>query len=147
MAEVADQLGNPHSILENEELLCPECGDLFKLSGYKVEKVEIKAWKLAHSGQRRDETQNVESILEVDLIPEQELQENEALQPQHLGNIELLPSESGSEDINSLPDQEQQSGDTKIIQERPRHLKVMETKQDVETQNQFPLIMLLKLLC
>ena len=78
LVEAANRFENPLSILEKEELLCPKCGDLFKLSGYKVEKVEIKAWKLAHSGQRRDETQNVESILEVDLIPDQELPENEA---------------------------------------------------------------------
>ena len=78
LVEAANWFENPLSILEKEELLCHECGDLFKLSGYKVEKVEIKAWKLAHSGQKRDDTQNVESILEVDLIPDQELPENEA---------------------------------------------------------------------
>ena len=36
LVEVVDQLGNPHSISESEELLCPECGELFKFSGYKV---------------------------------------------------------------------------------------------------------------
>ena len=78
LAKADNQFENPLSSSEREEILCPECGDLFKLSGYKVEKVEIKSWKLAHSGQRRDETQNVESILEVDLIPDQELPKNEA---------------------------------------------------------------------
>ena len=73
------------------------------MSGYKVEKVEIKAWKLAHSGQRRDETQNVESILEVDLIPDQELPKNEAPQPQHSINTKFIPSERTYKDINSLP--------------------------------------------
>ena len=61
LAEVVDQFENPPSISKNEELLCPECGDLFKLSGYKVEKMEIAASKLAHSGRGRDETPNVES--------------------------------------------------------------------------------------
>ena len=56
LAKVIDQLGNPHSISENEELLCHECGDLFKLSGHKVEKMEVAAWKLAHSIQGRGET-------------------------------------------------------------------------------------------
>ena len=41
LAKVVDQLGNPHSISENEELLCHECGELFKSSRYKVEKTEI----------------------------------------------------------------------------------------------------------
>ena len=73
LAKADNQFENPLSSSEREEILCPECGDLFKLSGYKVEKMEIKTWKLAHLGQRRDETRNVESILKVDLIREQEL--------------------------------------------------------------------------
>ena len=64
------------------------------MSRYKFEKKEIEAWKLAHSGQGKDETHNVESILELELIPERELEENEALQPQHSGNTESLPSKN-----------------------------------------------------
>ena len=83
LVEAANRFENPLSILEKEELLCPECGNLFKLSRDKVEKMEIASWKLAHSGQGRDDKPNVESIkeirLEVDVIPEQELQENEEL--------------------------------------------------------------------
>ena len=47
--------------------------------------MEIAAWRLEHSGQGRNETLDEEPAketrLEADLIPEQELQENEALQP------------------------------------------------------------------
>ena len=32
LEEVANQLGNPHSISENEEHLCLKCGDFLKLS-------------------------------------------------------------------------------------------------------------------
>ena len=56
-------------------------------------------------------------MLEVDLILEKELQENETLEPQHWRNIELFPLESSSEEFNSLPDQEQQLGDTEIVQQ------------------------------
>ena len=52
MANVVDQLENPPSfsnIGEHDELLCPKCGDLFKISGYKVTMVELSAWKLAQS--------------------------------------------------------------------------------------------------
>ena len=107
LEEVVDQLGNPHSISYNEEILCPECGDLFKLSGYRVEKMEIAASKLAHSSRGRDETPNVESTkemrMEVDLIPDQELPKNEAPQPQHSINTKFIPSERTYKDINSLP--------------------------------------------
>ena len=67
LAEAANQFKKPLSRLEKEELLCHECGDLFKLSIYKVEKMEIESWKLAHSVQGRDETLNVESIKETRL--------------------------------------------------------------------------------
>ena len=67
LEEAANQFENPLSILEKEELLCLECGDLFKLSGYKVEKMEIAAWKLAHSSRGRNETPNVESTRETRL--------------------------------------------------------------------------------
>ena len=56
-------------------MLCPECGVLFKLAGYKVDKVEIAAWRLEHSGQERNETPNEEPTeetgLKVDEILEQ----------------------------------------------------------------------------
>ena len=68
MAEGASQFETPLSIQEKDKLLCPKCGVLFELSGYKVEKVEITAWKQVHSGERRDETQKMEPMLEVDLI-------------------------------------------------------------------------------
>ena len=47
--------------------------------------MEVAAWKLAHSIQGRDETPNVESTketrLEVDMIPDLELQEDEEMWP------------------------------------------------------------------
>ena len=58
MADVVDQLKNPPSfsnIGEHDELLCPKCGDLFKISSYKVTMVELLAWKLAQSRQGRSE--------------------------------------------------------------------------------------------
>ena len=57
MDEVGDQLGNPPSVLkdgEHDELLCPECGDLFKLAGYIVTMVDLTAWKLAQARQGRE---------------------------------------------------------------------------------------------
>ena len=57
--------------------MCPKCGVLFKLAGYKVDKMEIATWILAHSGQGRNDTLNEERAeetrLEADLIPQQEL--------------------------------------------------------------------------
>ena len=58
MADVVDQLENPPSfsnIGEHDELLCPKCGDLFKISGYKVTMVEVLAWKLAQPRKGRSE--------------------------------------------------------------------------------------------
>ena len=48
-----DQLENPPYVLkdgEHDELLCPECGDLFKLAGYRVTMVSIIMWKLTKQG-------------------------------------------------------------------------------------------------
>ena len=48
LADVVDQLENRPSfskIGEHDELLCPKCEDLFKISGYKVTMVEVLAWK------------------------------------------------------------------------------------------------------
>ena len=60
------------------------------MSEYKVEKTKIVAWKSAHLGRWRDETPNVESTKEtrllVDMIHDQELQEDEVVQPQHSGS-------------------------------------------------------------
>ena len=58
LADVVEQLENSSSfskIGEHDELLCPKCGDLFKISGYKVTMVEVLAWKLAQSRQGRSE--------------------------------------------------------------------------------------------
>ena len=80
---------------------------MFKLSGYKVEKIEITAWKLAHLGRGRDETLIVKSTKERGC--------KMAVQPQHLGSTKLIPSGSSSEDTNILLDQAQQSGDIEIV--------------------------------
>ena len=58
-AKVVDQFENPPFVSksgENDELLCPECGDLFKLSWYKVTMMEVSAWKLEHSSKGGGET-------------------------------------------------------------------------------------------
>ena len=58
LADVVDQLENPPSfskIGEHDELLCPKCGDLLKISGYKDTMVEVLAWKLAQSRQGKNE--------------------------------------------------------------------------------------------
>ena len=58
--------------------------------------MEVAVCKLAHLSQGRDEMPNVESTkekrMEVDMIPDQELQEDEAMQPQHSGRTKLIPS-------------------------------------------------------
>ena len=86
MDEAAIQFEDPLSIQEKEERICPKCGVSFKLVGYKVDKMEIASWILAHSGQRGDETLNEEpeeeTRLNIDEIPEQELHVYDALQPQ-----------------------------------------------------------------
>ena len=78
--------------------------------------MEVAAWKLAHLGRGRDETPNVESTKEtrllVDMIPDQELQEDESVKPQHSRITKLLPLGSSSEDTNIILDQAQQSVDT-----------------------------------
>ena len=89
------------------------------MSKYKVEKTKIVSWKSAHLGRGRDETPNVESTKEtrllVDMIPDQELQEDEAVQPQNSRSTKLVPSGSSYEDTNILSDQSQQSGDIEIV--------------------------------
>ena len=91
MAKVVDQLENPPSILktrEHDELSCPKCEDLFKLSGYKVAMVKVWAWKLAQSRQGRIEIPTTKSMeeeeLELNINPDQELQEHEEIQFQPL---------------------------------------------------------------
>ena len=75
MEETSSQFENQLLIQEKEELLCLECIFLLRLHGYKVDKMEIEAWRLAHSGQEINETLNEEPIketwLKVDVIPEQ----------------------------------------------------------------------------
>ena len=60
--------------------------------------MEIAAWRLAHSIQGGDETLHEELVeetrLEENLIPEQKLHIDEALQPQSSEHIELLTSRS-----------------------------------------------------
>ena len=58
LVEAASQFEDPLSIQEKEELICPECGVFFKLVGYKVDKMEIVAWVLTHSGQEGNEKLN-----------------------------------------------------------------------------------------
>ena len=74
MDEAAIQFEDPLSIQDKEEFICLECGVLFKLEGYKVDKIEIETWRLAHSGQGINDTLNEESAeetrLETYLIPE-----------------------------------------------------------------------------
>ena len=52
------------------------------------------------------------------MIHDQELQEDEVVQPQHSRSTELIPSGSSSEDTNIISDQAQQSGDIEIVQEK-----------------------------
>ena len=67
LEEFSKQFDNPPFVSksgDNDELLCPECRDLFKLSGYKVTKMEVSAWKLAHSSHRGGETPTTELMKE-----------------------------------------------------------------------------------
>ena len=41
LAKATIQFEDPLFSQEKEEVVCPKCGDLFKLEGYKVEKMEI----------------------------------------------------------------------------------------------------------
>ena len=67
MAEASIQFEDPLSIQEKEELICSKCGVLFKLAGYKVDKMEIASYRLAHSSQGRNETLNEEQAKETRL--------------------------------------------------------------------------------
>ena len=69
-------------------------------------------------------------------IPNQELQEDEEMQPQQSRNTEFLPSRSSLEDTELFPDQVQRSGDTKMIQEQSQEFEGTETftEHDVVTQ-------------
>ena len=114
LGEVVDQCENPPSVLksgENDELLCPKCRDLFKLSRYKVTNMEVSSWKLAHSSQGGGETPMVELMKdresEADITLDQELQEDEEMEPQESGNTELVPSGNNSGDTELFPDQAQ----------------------------------------
>ena len=65
LAKVADQLENPPSFLkdgEHDELLCPECEDIFKLARYRVTMVDLTAWKLAQARHGREEIPLAESM-------------------------------------------------------------------------------------
>ena len=64
MVEAAIQFENPLSSQEKKELICPECGVLFKLARYKVDKMEISAWRLEHLGQAGNETLNEQPVEE-----------------------------------------------------------------------------------
>ena len=70
--------------------------------------MEIADWRLAHSGQGGNEAlqeePTEETRLEEIFIHEQELQVDEALQPQSSVNTEFIPSGSSSGESNSLPD-------------------------------------------
>ena len=68
------------------------------------------------------------------MIPDHELQEDEAVKSQHSRRFELLPYGSNSEDTNSPLDQDKQSGDIEIVKKKSRQPKRMKTEQDVETQ-------------
>ena len=57
LVEAADQLENPPSVLkdgEHDELLFPECGDLFKLVGYRGTMVDLTKWKLEQASKGRE---------------------------------------------------------------------------------------------
>ena len=72
--------------------------------------------------------------MEVDMIPDHELQEDEAVKSQHSRRFELLPYGSNSEDTNSPSDQAKQSRDTEIVKEKSRQPKRMKIEQVAETQ-------------
>ena len=61
------------------------------------------------------------------MIPDHKSQEDEAVKYQHSRSIELLPYGSNFEDTNSPSHQAQQSGDTKIDQEKSQNPKRMKT--------------------
>ena len=98
LAEASIQFEDPPFIQEKEELICPKCGVLFNLEGYKVDKMKIASCRLANSGQGGNETLNdelaEETRLEEKLVLEEELHVDEAPQPQSSENTELLPSRS-----------------------------------------------------
>ena len=82
LAEAADQLENPPSVLkdgEHDELLSPECGDLFKLVGYRVAMVDLTTWKLIKARHGREEIPPAESMEErkprMSITHDHELQE------------------------------------------------------------------------
>ena len=62
------------------------------------------------------------------MIHGQELHIDEALQPQSLEHTKLIPSRSSSGEFNSLPDQEQQSSGTYIMQVQNDQEKSDDTK-------------------
>ena len=83
MVEADSQFENPLSSQEKEELLCPGCGVLFRLVGYKFYIMEITTCRFSHSRKEINETLNEEPTeetwLKMDEILEQELHVNEAL--------------------------------------------------------------------
>ena len=56
LAELADKMG---TILsedgEHDEYLCPECGDIFNISIYKVTFMEHSSWRQMQSSQENNE--------------------------------------------------------------------------------------------
>ena len=82
LVEVMDQLDNPPSIWKNgehDELLFPECGDLFKLAGYRVSMVDLIVWKFAQARKGREKIPPAESMEErkprLSITHDHELQE------------------------------------------------------------------------
>ena len=58
---------NPPSILkdgEHDEPLCPKCGHLFKIVGYRFTRVDLTTWKLAQERQGRKEIRPAELMEE-----------------------------------------------------------------------------------
>ena len=49
---------------EHDELLCPKCGDLFKIAGYRVTMVDLTMWKLAQARHGREEIPPTKSMEE-----------------------------------------------------------------------------------
>ena len=103
----------------------------------------IESWKLAHSSQGGDETLDEElaeeTRLEENFIPEQELHIDESLQPQYSEHAEFIPSQSSPREFNSLPEQEQQSGGMEIVQvqtdqEQSTDTKIVQEKQLADTK-------------
>ena len=83
LVQASIQFEDPLFTEEKDELICRESGVLFKLAGYKVDKMEISSWILAHSGHGGNETLHEEpakeTSLEENLIPKQNLHVDEAL--------------------------------------------------------------------